>query len=288
MRYGRPATPNVFRRAVTLSVSLHLVVVAVAALCLWKPWEPPGSAPGSDVVAVRDAAVKLDSEDEPPPEPQEPPRIELPNPPTPIEPVETGHPPTLTQIPRALTPELLAVVRRARETSTASETTDPGLLPASAVSTPLISPLHGAMKPGQTVVYILDCSGSMGEFGKLALARSTLLATLQRQPEGVRFQIIPYNSNARLLLPGGYASMTANLAPVEGLLAKLVAAGRSNHTDALRVAIGLRPEAIVWLTDADDLSATKLKPVLNGAGKPTPVYVAEVSARGVGSPKELR
>jgi Mg-chelatase subunit ChlD len=144
------------------------------------------------------------------------------------------------------------------------------------------------MKPGQSVVYILDCSGSMGEFGKLDLARLALMATLRRQPEALQFQVIPYNSNARLLLPGAWSTVAGNLAMTENRLARLEATGRSNHYEALRVAVALRPEAIVWLTDTDDLSTAKLKPIIAGAGKSIPIYVATVSARGVGTPQELR
>jgi hypothetical protein len=144
------------------------------------------------------------------------------------------------------------------------------------------------MKAEQSVVYILDCSGSMGEFGKLALARASLAATLRRQPDSLRFQVISYNSTARHLFPGGCATIAANLALAEAGLARLEAAGRSNHFEALRVAAGLRPDIIVWLTDADDLQPDRLKPILAGVGKAVSVYVAEVTARGVNGPRELR
>ncbi len=152
----------------------------------------------------------------------------------------------------------------------------------------MAKPIHGAMKANQTVVYILDCSGSMGEFGKLGAARAALLATLRRQPGEVRFQVIAYNSTARALLLGGLLPASAlNLATTEAKLADLTATGRSNHVDAVRLAAALRPDVIVLLTDADDLSAAQFKSAFAG-GKAVPVCVAKVTGDGVGVPKELR
>jgi Mg-chelatase subunit ChlD len=145
------------------------------------------------------------------------------------------------------------------------------------------------MKAGQRIVYILDCSGSMGEFGKLAAARAALTATLRRQSAEVRFQVIAYNSTARSLFPGECVVATgANIARAEERLADLNAAGRSNHAEAVRLAANLRPDVIVLLTDADDLSAAQFKPAFAAAGKSVPVCVAKVTAEGVGTPRELR
>src|SRR5262249_3744008 len=44
----------------------------------------------------------------------------------------------------------------------------------------------------QSVVYVIDRSGSMGNGGRMALARRELLASLDRLPVSARFQIIPY------------------------------------------------------------------------------------------------
>lgn len=137
------------------------------------------------------------------------------------------------------------------------------------------------------MVYLLDCSGSMGEFGKLDLARAALLATLEQQPADVRFQVIFYNSAVWRLLPGGLISVGA-IRAAELKLATIEASGRSNHLEALRAAVALQTDAIVWLTDAGDLSAQKCKLVASEGAKPIRIYVAEVSARGVAAPRELR
>ena len=158
--------------------------------------------------------------------------------------------------------------------------------PSPAVSVPAI---HGALTSGKSVAYVLDCSGSMGEFGKLQLARAALLATLRNQPESVRFQLITYNSAARVLVPGGCVPATA--ANIESVGAKVLlqdAKGRSNHVEAVRVAIQSRPDVILVLTDAEDLALAQFRRLLASAGKPIAICVAKVTSSTVGTPQELR
>ena len=60
------------------------------------------------------------------------------------------------------------------------------------------SPIHGPLNAGQSIVYILDASGSMGEWGKFDKARKKLIATLQSQRETVSFQVVIYTGALRL------------------------------------------------------------------------------------------
>ena len=129
----------------------------------------------------------------------------------------------------------------------------------------------------------------MGEFGKLAIARAALVSTLQRQSADVRFQVFTYNGAARSVFPGICVAATpANIATAEAGLANLKAAGRSNHVEAVRAAVALRPDVIVLLTDAPDLTLAAFKSVLVGAGKSLPVCVAQVRADGLNPPRELK
>jgi hypothetical protein len=107
-----------------------------------------------------------------------------------------------------------------------------------------------------SVVFVIDRSMSMGRRGAFDAARRELLASLERLPEHVRFQVIVYNRTAELLVPGaGLAEATAErkrhtAARIEALCAE----GGTSHLPALRRAIGLSPEVIYFLTDADDLN----------------------------------
>jgi hypothetical protein len=268
------------------------VLIVIAVVC--GTIDNSQSGTGQAEIDTRIQVVKLQLDPEEPTilAPSEKIHNEQPPAPTQQVPTELSQPPTIKSIPNILPPGFLAVIQRSQNTNiqqaTTNNTTDNNVKPVAATIASSAPPFHGAMKPGQSVVYILDCSGSMGEFGKLGLAQSALIATLRRQPDTFRFQVIPYNSTARFLIPGGLATISASLGQAEARLARLEAVGRSNHADAVRAATDLRPDVIVWLTDADDLSIAKFKQILSGAGKPIPIFLAEVTARGVGTPLELR
>jgi hypothetical protein len=276
------------RRAVAASVVIH-AALAVALILSLRSAEPTPVAPGLDT-RIRDVDVAMFDEERSvtiaeriePPTPQQPTPEPPPSAPPPPEPAPGSRPPVAPVVPNALSADVIAMIRRP------AAVTDPNVKPA-AHTAPAARPIHGAMRAGQTVVYVLDCSGSMGEFGKFDAARAALVATLRRQPEAVRFQVIAYNSTARPLVPGGCAAASAeNIARAEAALAGLKAAGRSNHAEAVRSGAALRPDVILILTDADDLHITALKPALAVAGKPVVVCVAKATADGVGEPKEVR
>jgi hypothetical protein len=270
------------RRAVIASAVLHVALAAGVVLVSRAKPESKPARPGIDtgadvVVRMFDATPALDARAPEPPmavpstQTAEPRAV-------PVE--ETGglRPPLATIVPRTLPGEMVAVISR----SVASQHV--------AGASPAVRAIHGAMQPGQTVVYVLDCSGSMGEFGKLELARAALLATLRAQPDGVRFQVIAYNSTARPLAgnTGSVPATPANVAAVGDRLLTLEAKGRSSHSEAIRAAARFRPDVVVLLTDAEGLTLAQFKSALAPAGKAVAVYVAKATASAVGTPQELR
>jgi|SRR5579884_3763748 len=108
-----------------------------------------------------------------------------------------------------------------------------------------------------SVVYVLDCSVSMGIDRKLDFARRELIASLRRLSPSVRFQVINYNNYAESLIVDGQRDLLpaepAIVNKANSLLQSLEAAGTTNHLAALRRALELRPDVIFFLTDADDL-----------------------------------
>jgi hypothetical protein len=298
---------NRIRLAVVGSVVVHVLLVSVASVAL----RSGGGASGPAELDTRagDVALRLAPEEisvtiqtpEPPrppdPEPPEPDPQPAQQPQPPVAPEAprpraegTGTRPIVKpSVPNALPAEVVSLIRRPKPQPVAVR--DPNVKPAGATTpaAPLTPAIHGAMKAGQTVVYVLDCSGSMGEFGKLAVARAALASTLRRQPADVRFQVLAYSSATRPLMNGPFATASAaNIATAETALAALKASGRSNHVEAVRAALALRPDVVVVLTDAEELNAASLKAVLGVAGKPVPVCVARVSADGVGVPREVK
>jgi hypothetical protein len=275
-----------FRRAVLASVAVHVALAVVLVVVLRSRPDAKSPQPGIDTRA--DVVVRMFA-DEPSVATQTPQIAPSPA----VEPSESMgglRPPLASPIAQSLPPELLAVIRNSARAAS-SPISDPNVKHVAGAS-PVgsVAAIHGALKPGQVVVYVLDCSGSMGEFGKLALARAALVATLRGQPEGVRFQVISYNSTARAVLPGTMTlpATSANVSAAEAKSLALEANGRSDHAEAVRVATRYRPDVILLLTDAKELSLAQFKPALASAGKPILLSVATVTAAGVGTPQELR
>ncbi|HEY8506133.1 MAG TPA: hypothetical protein VIL46_16220 [Gemmataceae bacterium] len=202
------------------------------------------------------------------PEPTPPRAVHVdPPPPPPPPPSEAASPPDPIPDPEPALPER-AVRDAERGTENAVSAPHPALRVPSSTPVPL---LHQPALPGQTVVYVLDCSASMGLAGRLDRARECLLATLRLHSADVRFQVITYHRTAAAtLLSGSLRPVPITppvLAELEAALADLTAGGSSAHAAALRQALLLRPDAVFWLTDADDL---------------TPQQVGEITARNRG------
>ncbi len=310
MKPRSEATRVALRRAVWASVAIHAVAVG-AFFALLRQSE---HAPREAAINTRAPHVRMHfTEDAPgveiatpptpaPPTPLTPPpntgaTQTAPRPPESAPPVAAPVPPLhggpfAPTPPRTLPSELVALLRKTgANTTPAVALHDPNVKPAGASgptnNTPSLA-MHGALKPGQTVIYLLDSSGSMGAGGKFDAARAALVATLAQQPATVRFQVIVYDSAARPLLPSTLLATDANVRDATAKLAPLEPRGKSNHSVAVRAALGCHPDVIVLLTDADDLTAAALKPVLATAAKPAPVCVGLVTAEGVRAPRELK
>lgn len=298
----RPRSSAGFRRAVWGSFALHAAVACALFVLLrggderkqaragidTRADEPQVrmSLPAEVVVEVAQPAVPA------PPQPAE----EKKQPEPPEAPKVTQHtdaqvqragaseqpagPPLVAEraIPNALPSELTALIRKAGA---------PLAKPQPAVGPQSI---HGALAPAQVVVYVLDCSGSMGAGGKFDAARAALVATLQQQPPTVRFQVIVYAGGAKPLLAseGALPATAANVRAAADKLAALDARGASNHREAVREAVAFKPDVILLLTDTDDLSAAALKPVLAAAQKSVALCVGLVAADGVRPPRLVK
>jgi hypothetical protein len=107
-------------------------------------------------------------------------------------------------------------------------------------------------------VYVLDRSVSMGEGDRLEIARSELIASLQRLPARSCFQVIAYNNYAEtLVIDNNVCFLAADQTTIEKValeLKKLAPSGGTDHAKALRRGLNLRPDVLYFVTDADDLS----------------------------------
>jgi hypothetical protein len=301
------------RRAVWASVALHALVACALVLLQRTGEEPKPRQRRIDTHAADEPQVRMHlTLDETPVSVAAPPQ-----PPPPATPQAATAPPSSPPLPakpfapsppQTLPPKLMALIRKpaaqasggvpevpAAPTPPGTTVTDPNVKPVGGttgagpeVSTPAI---HGPLKPEQTVVYVLDSSGSMGAAGKFDAARAALLATLRQQPPTVRFQVIVYAGSAVPLLTSdnrGLPATAANIRAAAEKLAALEPRGQSSHLEAVRAALAFRPDVILILTDADDLAPAALKRVLAAAPKPVPVCVARVTAERVGPPREVK
>jgi hypothetical protein len=117
----------------------------------------------------------------------------------------------------------------------------------------------------KSVVYVLDCSASMGPSGAFAAARREVLASLAQLPPTVRFQILVYSSKVHPLRLGGRTELVEasieNRRQAAEQLADLALEGRTVHLRALKRALALGAEVIIFLTDADDLKLEEVREV---------------------------
>ncbi|MCA9186602.1 MAG: hypothetical protein R3E01_08390 [Pirellulaceae bacterium] len=119
--------------------------------------------------------------------------------------------------------------------------------------------VFGLAAEGTKFVYVFDRSGSMSGYQSrpLIAAKMELLKSLQDLRSVHQFQIIFYNETPRIfqtgpgtprLAWGDDASKEAARRFVRGISAE----GSTRHFEALRLALGMRPDVVFFLTDADE------------------------------------
>jgi hypothetical protein len=118
--------------------------------------------------------------------------------------------------------------------------------------------MFGLPGEGYKFVYVLDRSGSMGGDGSASLkaVKAELLASLKNLDTVHQFQIIFYNERPVLFNPSGAPGKLAfatqrNKQTAEKFLDSIQAAGGTDHEAALRMAAGMKPDVIFFLTDGD-------------------------------------
>ncbi len=130
--------------------------------------------------------------------------------------------------------------------------------------------LFGAVGEGYKFVYVFDRSASMGGSGRESLraVKAELLASLKNLDTVHQFQIIFYNERPTVFnpssAPGRLAFATEkNKERAIRFIESIQADGGTEHEDALKAAIRLKPDVIFFLTDADDpkLSPSQLEKI---------------------------
>ncbi|MFM1802077.1 MAG: hypothetical protein RJA81_1429, partial [Planctomycetota bacterium] len=113
----------------------------------------------------------------------------------------------------------------------------------------------GAEAKARSFTFIIDRSGSMAFQDALSVAKRELMSSLRKLPSDARIGVVFYNQMTnRLELSGSTGLVPAtesNKAQVEKLLARISPEGGTDHMEALKIGMAMRPEVIFFLTDAD-------------------------------------
>jgi von Willebrand factor type A domain len=129
----------------------------------------------------------------------------------------------------------------------------------------------GAREQAGSFAYVIDCSGSMAEYGALDIAKRELLASLRQLPPDARFSVIFYNLKATVFADAdGRASLmpasAENKERVRTRLSTVEPVGGTDHNNALRAAFALKPEVVFFLTDANELPQEQVRALIEEAG----------------------
>jgi hypothetical protein len=135
-------------------------------------------------------------------------------------------------------------------------------------------PLHGELKAGQTIVYLLDSSASMGIDGILPRAMGAVRASLEHLGPDTRFQIVAYNGGVKPFLSEPVAATPGTVDRAGRWLAALLPEGGSKHVAGFREAFASRPDIVYLLTDADGLDEADVRAVASLNRKPAVIMAA--------------
>jgi hypothetical protein len=136
------------------------------------------------------------------------------------------------------------------------------------------APLHGSLKSGTTVVYLLDRSSSMGVGGLLKFATAAIKSSLAQLGPDVRFQVVAYNGGTGQLASGPLPADSVNRQRAAEWMDGLMAEGRSDHIAGFRDALWCQPDVIFLLTDADDLDEKETRAIRSLVRRPAQVHAA--------------
>ena len=189
----------------------------------------------------------------------------------------------VTQPARRTEPVIPAAgVRSAPKPPDVGAPSQPGTSPAGAESSPKSAgakSLHGPLLPGQSIVYVLDCSSSMGADGMLGLAVAAIKASMATLGPDVRFQVVAYNSAARPLSTKLLPATPAHFQKAESWLDGLRPEGRSDHVVGIRDGLWFQPAAVLLLTDADDLGEDEARRIAKLIRQPVCLSVVVFGSR---------
>jgi hypothetical protein len=143
--------------------------------------------------------------------------------------------------------------------------------------------IFGVTGEGTKFVFVFDRSGSMAGYNgaPLRAAKGELIRSLEHLEPVHQFQIIFYNEQPQILRPdAGQPRLIwgddAGIVAARRFVEQISASGGTHHLDALKLALGMAPDVIFFLTDADEprLTDAELRRV-HGWNRHTAIHAIE-------------
>ncbi len=127
--------------------------------------------------------------------------------------------------------------------------------PPSTAGIPATTKFYGITTSGRTLLYVIDCSGSMNKHNALRYAKAELLSSMERLESTHRFQIIFYNDGIyefkdRQGKPEIHWATALNLSRARTFINGMSSSGATAHYPALIKALSYSPDVIFFLSDA--------------------------------------
>ena len=135
-----------------------------------------------------------------------------------------------------------------------------------------VAGFFGASAKGDRICYVIDRSYSMVENSSMKLAIKELLRSLDNLSPNMYFQVVFYNTEPeRLKLKGRDLAIANDVFrnKAREQIQAMKPKGGTDHGKALRMAVGMRPDVIFMLTDAEDAEPEMIEEItrLSGGGK---------------------
>jgi hypothetical protein len=140
----------------------------------------------------------------------------------------------------------------------------------------------GIRAKGQVFVYVVDCSGSMGDDFRLVRAKQEIRRSVMALRWPQRFQVIFYNDRP-IPMPGGIpqpADLSSKLQMLDWFHA-VDAEGKTDPREALAQAISLRPDAVFLLSDGEFPDGT-VEAIAKKNSKKVPIHCIDLAGGAAG------
>ena len=126
--------------------------------------------------------------------------------------------------------------------------------------------MFGGSRRAKSIVFLIDRSGSMSGY-RLEMVKEQLLIAIAKLNETQSYEVIFYSNSAYRLLGsrrrGLFAATPDNLTTVKRKLEQIRATGGNNEAFGFKVALAMKPELILFLTDGQfsiDVNRVILEP----------------------------